>query len=74
MGCADSPSQLVVIPAQPYQVTEEQTINNVIMLRQFVVSVKPIYEALDGATSALLAEIREVVITSQSIPSIADKT
>ena len=40
--------------------TTEQSINQVIMLKQFVGSVKPIYEALTGARSSMLNNIREV--------------
>ncbi|KAI9754220.1 MAG: protein-ER retention protein [Chaenotheca gracillima] len=36
----------------------EQSINNVIMLKHFVNSVNPVYEALSGATSVLLNSIR----------------
>ncbi|OMP81393.1 MutS protein-like protein 4 [Diplodia seriata] len=36
----------------------EQAINHVIMLKQFVISIRPIYEALTGARSAMLCEIQ----------------
>lgn len=64
--------QLVVIPVQPNQVTEEQTLNNVIMLRQFVVSVKPLFEALKGANSALLSKIQEVIDLGHAYLTISD--
>jgi len=53
-------SQLIVIPTKPSVQHTEQAINQVIMLKQFVNSVKPIYEALAGARSAILNQIREV--------------
>jgi DNA mismatch repair protein MSH4 len=40
--------------------TTENSINQVLMLKQFVTSVNPIYEALTGARSSLLIYIREV--------------
>ncbi|KAF9629883.1 hypothetical protein BFW01_g64 [Lasiodiplodia theobromae] len=36
----------------------EQAINHVIMLKQFVISIRPIYEALTGARSTMLREIQ----------------
>ncbi len=51
-----------MIPLKASLQSTEQSVNNVIMLRQFIVSVKPVYEALTGARSVLLADIREVFI------------
>ncbi|KAF2649594.1 hypothetical protein K491DRAFT_668687 [Lophiostoma macrostomum CBS 122681] len=51
---------LIVIPIKPTIQTTEQSINQVIMLKQFVGSVKPIYEALTGARSSMLNNIREL--------------
>lgn len=45
----------------------EQSVNNIIMLRQFVVSVRPIYDALSDARSTLLTEIRQVIESSKSL-------
>lgn len=38
----------------------EHSINNVIMLKQFVHAVNPVHEALSGARSAMLVNIREL--------------
>ncbi|KAL1643438.1 MutS protein msh4 [Diplodia intermedia] len=43
----------------------EQAINHIIMLKQFVISIRPIYEALTGARSAMLCEIQAVRIQIQ---------
>lgn len=41
----------------------EQSVNHVIMLKSYVHSILPIYEALAGANSVLLLKIRDVRIT-----------
>ncbi|KAF2710446.1 hypothetical protein K504DRAFT_481523 [Pleomassaria siparia CBS 279.74] len=51
---------LIVIPINPTIDTTEQSINQVIMLKQFVNSVKPIHDALTGVRSSLLSDIREL--------------
>lgn len=38
----------------------EQSVNHVIMLKSYVYSILPIYEALVGANSTLLMKIRDV--------------
>jgi DNA mismatch repair protein MSH4 len=50
--------QLIIIPAQPDMRQAEQSINNILMLKNFVQSVVPLYEALAGANSELIATIR----------------
>ncbi|PSN60591.1 hypothetical protein BS50DRAFT_604577 [Corynespora cassiicola Philippines] len=50
---------LIVIPTKTDIYITEQSINQVIMLKQFVSSVKPIYEALTGARCSMLNDIRE---------------
>lgn len=52
--------QLVFIPMES-TLSDEQNVNNVVILRQFVGSIKPIFEALNGSSSALLSEIRGVI-------------
>ena len=64
--------KLVVVPAHATTSTEEQTLNNVIMLRQFVVSIRPIFEALHDANSALLSEIRDVCSSISGSAACAD--
>ncbi|KAF2280678.1 uncharacterized protein EI97DRAFT_367992 [Westerdykella ornata] len=51
---------LIVIPTKPTIHTTEQSINQVIMLKHFVNSVSPVYEALTGARSDMLSNIREL--------------
>ncbi|EON65045.1 hypothetical protein W97_04280 [Coniosporium apollinis CBS 100218] len=53
-------TSLIVVPTKPSVQHTEQSINQVIMLKRFVNSVKPIYEALTGARSAMLTNIREL--------------
>lgn len=55
-------SQLILLPTKVTIKTTEQNINQVIMLKQFVMSVNPIYEALTGARSSMLHNIREASI------------
>jgi DNA mismatch repair protein MSH4 len=56
--------QLIVKPVKQTLQTTEQAINQVIMLKQFVFSVNPVFEALTGARSSMLINIREVVLVS----------
>lgn len=53
-------TQLILVPTKPTFQHAEQSINNVIMLKTYVSSIKPVYEALAGAQSALLLTIRDV--------------
>ncbi|KAF2185031.1 hypothetical protein K469DRAFT_577714 [Zopfia rhizophila CBS 207.26] len=59
---------LIIIPTKPTIQTTEQSINNVIMLKQFVNSVNPIYEALTGARSSMLNNIRELCAPENVVP------
>lgn len=52
-------SQLIIIPAQPDMRQAEQSINNILMLKSFVQSAIPLYEALAGASSDLIVIIRQ---------------
>lgn len=56
--------QLILVPTKSSVQAMEQAINHVIMLKQFVNSIRPIYEALSGARSAMLSEIRAVRLHS----------
>lgn len=51
-------TQLILIPVQPSVKITEQAVNNIIMLKQFIINIKPVFEALTGARSSLLQEIR----------------
>ena len=51
-------TQLILIPVQPSVKITEQAVNNIIMLKQFIGKIKPLFEALTGARSSLLQEIR----------------
>ncbi|KZM21121.1 ATP binding [Ascochyta rabiei] len=59
---------LIVKPVKPTLQTTEQAINQVIMLKQFVSSVKPIFEALTGARSSMLNNIRELCAPENILP------
>ncbi|KAJ4301075.1 MutS protein msh4 [Kalmusia sp. IMI 367209] len=50
--------------------TTEQSINQIIMLKQFVTSVNPIYQALTGARSWMLNNIRELCAPENVIPVV----
>jgi DNA mismatch repair protein MSH4 len=53
-------TQLILIPTQPSLKDTEQAVNNVIMLKQFVMLIRPVFEALMGARSTMLQEIRNL--------------
>lgn len=53
-------TQLILIPTQPSLKDTEQAVNNVILLKQFVSLVRPVFEALTGARSSMLLEIRSL--------------
>ncbi|KAK2819998.1 hypothetical protein FQN49_007821, partial [Arthroderma sp. PD_2] len=57
-------TSLTVVPTKPSFSFAEQSINNVIMLKTFVSSIKPVYEALTGARSSLLETIRNLCLPS----------
>jgi DNA mismatch repair protein MSH4 len=48
--------------------TTEQAINQIIMLKHFVGSVNPIYEALTGTRSSMLDNIRELCAPENVAP------
>ncbi|KAH8770262.1 DNA mismatch repair protein-like protein MutS [Hyaloscypha finlandica] len=52
-------TSLIVLPTQADIRYSEQSINNVMMLKSFVQSVGPLFEALAGARSEMLVKIRE---------------
>ena len=58
--------QITTIPTKPSIQLWEQSINNVILVKQYIKSIPPVYEALLGTTSKQLQDIREVsfIITS----------
>ncbi|KAF1845858.1 DNA mismatch repair protein muts [Cucurbitaria berberidis CBS 394.84] len=51
---------LIVTPSKSTLQTTEQAINQVIMLKQFVSSVNPVFKALTGTASTMLNNIREL--------------
>ena len=55
-----------IIPTKPTIQYSQQSINNVIMLKQFVKSVQPIYEALANVQSQLLRAIADQCAPSQT--------
>ena len=52
--------QLVVIKSEAAIQQTEQSINQIVMLKTFVDSIQPIWQALSGATSPDLLKIQEV--------------
>ncbi|PGH12679.1 hypothetical protein AJ80_06622 [Polytolypa hystricis UAMH7299] len=53
-------TSLILIPTKFTFQHVEQSVNNVIMLKTFVSAIRPIYEALAGAKSGLLLDIRNL--------------
>ena len=64
-------TQLILIPVQPTLKDTEQAINNVIMLKQFVGLIKPVFEALTGCRSTILEDIRNLC-ASENIDRIQE--
>ncbi|KAI5285633.1 MutS protein msh4 [Ascosphaera aggregata] len=56
--------QLIVIPTKITFQYAESSINNVIMLKTYISSIKPIYEALTGAKCPLLLALRNAGVNS----------
>ncbi|EMC91499.1 hypothetical protein BAUCODRAFT_79898 [Baudoinia panamericana UAMH 10762] len=69
-------TQLILIPMQPTLKDTEQAINNVIMLKQSVIFIKPVFEALTGARCDLLQHIRRLcaVENVERIQELIDST
>ncbi|OXV11554.1 hypothetical protein Egran_00685 [Elaphomyces granulatus] len=59
---------LVLTPARPSFYHPEQCVNNVIMLKSYVSSIKPVHEALTGAQSNLLLAIRTACAPAVYLP------
>ncbi|KAI4951263.1 hypothetical protein J4E91_003972 [Alternaria rosae] len=59
---------LIVTPSKITLQTTEQSINHVIMLKQFVNSVSPVFEALTGTASVMLNNIREICALENVAP------
>ncbi|OQE28671.1 hypothetical protein PENSTE_c003G06774 [Penicillium steckii] len=53
-------TSIILVPTKQTVQYIEQSVNNVIMLKTFVSSIKKVYQALGAAQSDLLLEIREV--------------
>ncbi|KAK0870903.1 MutS protein msh4 [Friedmanniomyces endolithicus] len=69
-------TQLILVPVTPQIKDVEQAINNVIMLKQFVGLIQPVFEALTGARSTMLQEIRNLCAleTVQPIQELINNT
>ena len=50
---------MIIIPTRSDIQLTEQSINEILLLKAFVQSVKPLFEALSGARAELLLEIRQ---------------
>jgi len=64
-------TQLILIPTQPSLKDTEQAVNNVIMLKQFVMLIQSVFEALTGARSAMLHDIRDLC-SAENVDSVHD--
>ncbi|MCJ1395492.1 MutS protein msh4 [Xylographa bjoerkii] len=51
-------TDVIIIPTRPTIQHLEQSINNVILLKQSIKSIPPVFEGLDGVASELLLQIR----------------
>ncbi|KAF2419048.1 DNA mismatch repair protein MutS [Tothia fuscella] len=63
-------TSLIIVPAKPTPTFVEQSFNRVIALKQFIHSIKPVYEALAGAKSQLLVQIQHNCSPSMVDPII----
>lgn len=52
-------SQLIVVPKNLTMDYMEQSINKILMLKQFLQAITPLYEVLAGTRSELLTQIRD---------------
>ncbi|KAF2831995.1 DNA mismatch repair protein MutS [Ophiobolus disseminans] len=59
---------LIITPSKPTLQTTEMAINQIIMLKHFVGSVNPIFEALTGTGSSMLDNIRELCAPENVAP------
>ncbi|KAK4897518.1 MutS protein msh4 [Elasticomyces elasticus] len=64
-------TQLILIAVAPSIKETEQAVNNVIMLKQFVSLIKPVFESLTGARSTMLQDIRNLC-ASENVEAIQD--
>lgn len=64
-------TKLILISTQPSLTDTEQSVNNVIMLKHFVTLIRPVFEALTGARSIMLQEIRNLC-SAENIDPVQD--
>lgn len=69
-------TQLILLPVQASLKVTEQSINNVIALKQFVGLIKPVFEALTGSRSDMLVSIRTICDYSnvEPVQALIDRT
>lgn len=67
---ANNVLQMIVIPLNPDMRFAEQSINQILKLKSYAQSVKPIYDALAGVNSELLLTIRDNCRPSHISPTI----
>lgn len=68
-------SKLILLPTEPSLGATEQAINNVLLIKNFVVAIPALYESLATARCALLVKIRDHCrpdITNPILGSIAE--
>ncbi|MCJ1356506.1 MAG: MutS protein msh4 [Icmadophila ericetorum] len=53
-------TKIIIIPSEPSIQHSEQSINNVILLKQYIKAIPSVFEALLGAQSELLTSIRQL--------------
>ena len=58
-------TDIIIIPTRPLIQYWEQSINNVILVKQFLKLIPPVFEALERVESALLQDVRQVGYNSE---------
>ncbi|KAF2666034.1 DNA mismatch repair protein Msh4 [Microthyrium microscopicum] len=64
-------TDIIIIPNNPSPWYREQAVNRLIMLKQFVLAVEPVFHALAGCQCELLCRIQSYCATSNIEPVIA---
>ncbi|RDW64207.1 hypothetical protein BP5796_10709 [Coleophoma crateriformis] len=63
-------TKLIIIPQKPNMAHAEQSINNILLLKSFAAQVPRVNEALKGARSDLLSEIRDQCRVENVTPTL----
>ncbi|QIW96668.1 hypothetical protein AMS68_002186 [Peltaster fructicola] len=62
-------TQLILIPTQSSLLSTEQAINQVLMLKQYISLIRPVYDATMGTTASLLKEIHLLCAPKNILPT-----